>query len=118
MCGFGVQQMHPELKEIVMEASRALALLDADRLEELSLSCQALNRDLGPLTHEERKELMRQSRDAVQPMATFARVLDATGANLRVMRQLRELRLGNVEYGDVQPLGWAETGMGSIHGDH
>ena len=28
-----------------MEASRALAHLDADRLEELALSCQALNRD-------------------------------------------------------------------------
>jgi hypothetical protein len=35
-----------ELKELVVEASRALARLDADRLEELALSCQALNRDL------------------------------------------------------------------------
>jgi hypothetical protein len=34
------------LKDLVIEASRALARLDADRLEELALSCQALNRDL------------------------------------------------------------------------
>jgi hypothetical protein len=36
----------PKLKELVVEASRALARLDADRLEELALSCQALNREL------------------------------------------------------------------------
>ena len=40
------QSRHPKLKELVVEASRALARLDADRLEELALSCQALNRDL------------------------------------------------------------------------
>ena len=37
---------NPELKELVAEASRALARLDAARLEELALSCEALNRDL------------------------------------------------------------------------
>jgi hypothetical protein len=36
----------PKLKELVVEASRALAQLDAERLEELALSCQALNREL------------------------------------------------------------------------
>jgi hypothetical protein len=36
----------PKLKELVVEASRALARLDAERLEELALSCQALNREL------------------------------------------------------------------------
>ena len=43
MQGIGGQ---PELKELVREASRALASLDAGRLEELALSCQALNREL------------------------------------------------------------------------
>ena len=37
---FGARREHPELKELVVEASRALARLDADRLEELALSCQ------------------------------------------------------------------------------
>ena len=39
-------RFNPELKALVVEASLALARLDADRLEELALSCQALNRDL------------------------------------------------------------------------
>ena len=39
-----------ELKGLVVEASRALARLDADRLEELALSCQALNRELAPVS--------------------------------------------------------------------
>ena len=40
------RRVRPELKELVVEASRALARLDADRLEEMALSCQALNRVL------------------------------------------------------------------------
>src|SRR6202021_1865741 len=35
-----------EMKELVREASAALARLDAERLEELARCCQALNRDL------------------------------------------------------------------------
>jgi hypothetical protein len=37
---------YPTLRQLVMEASQALARLDAARLEELALSCKALNRDL------------------------------------------------------------------------
>jgi len=33
-----------DVKQIIQEACRSLALLDAGRLEELALSCQALNR--------------------------------------------------------------------------
>ena len=36
-----------EIREVIAEASQALARLDADRLEELALACQALNRDRG-----------------------------------------------------------------------
>lgn len=46
MLEMGEHRGRPKLKELVIEASRALARLDADRLEELALSCQALNRDL------------------------------------------------------------------------
>ena len=48
---FGTRRDYPELKELVAEASRALAQLDAGRLEELALSCQALNRDLQSRAH-------------------------------------------------------------------
>jgi hypothetical protein len=102
---------HPELKELVVEASRALARLDAGRLEELALSCQALNRDLAPTG-----DLARQAAEAAGEMAVFARVLDATRANLNVLNRIRELRAGRLEYGEVQAPGWARAE--SVHGDN
>ncbi|MGD0369785.1 MAG: hypothetical protein ABSA94_20215, partial [Acidobacteriaceae bacterium] len=56
---------NPELKAIVAEASRALAALDALRLEELALSCQALNRSMAA-DHDSdwREEMARQAREA------------------------------------------------------
>ncbi len=105
---------HPELKQLVSEASRALATLDANRLEELALSCQALNRDLALKTTAERAALARQAREAAGDMAVFGRVLEATRANLRVMRRLRQLREGRFDenrfvYGDAE---WT----GNTHG--
>ncbi len=67
----GARWVHPELKELVVEASRSLARLDADRLEELALSCQALNRDIAPAGTKQRAELARQAREAAGDMATF-----------------------------------------------
>jgi ABC-type transporter Mla subunit MlaD len=101
----------PELKQLVAEASRALATLDADRLEELVLSCQALNRELMPTETADartvalaRRSLARQAREAAADMALFDRVLDATRANLKVLRRLRELRSGHFEYSSPE---WA-----------
>ena len=105
-----------ELKELVVEASRALARLDADRLEELALSCQALNRELPPASAGERVSLASQAREAVGEMAVFARVLEATRANLQVMNRLRELRGGLLEYGERTAQGWARTESGD--GNH
>jgi hypothetical protein len=103
MYGLGARRVHPELKQIVSEASRALALLDADRLEELARACQALNRD-----HLDSAGRAREARDAAGDMAVFARVLDATRANLHVMERLRELRMGAVSYERAPQAGcWA-----------
>jgi hypothetical protein len=113
MQGIGGQ---PELRELVREASRALASLDADRLEELALSCQALNRDPAPWTAAQRMELARQAQEAVGDMLVLGRVLEATRANLQVMNRLRELRGGRLEYKEAQSRGWAATENG--HGDN
>ncbi len=111
----------PKLKELVVEASRALALLDADRLEELALSCQALNRDLPHADAETRAALTREAREANGEMAVLVRVLEVTRANLNVMNRLRELRGGPLEYSagrfepvDVQAPKWprSESGYG------
>jgi hypothetical protein len=106
MYGVGARRIDPELREIVAEASRALALLDADRLEELARCCQALNRSpIGQMglrrTNPERAEIARQAREAAGEMAVFARVLDATRANLAVMKRLRALREGSLGYADA-----------------
>ena len=95
-----LRAVRPELKALVAEASQALALLDAGRLEELALSCQALNRELTPAGADERAQLAREACDAVGEMAVLARVLEATRANIRVMQRLRELRMGQIEYGE------------------
>jgi hypothetical protein len=99
--GIGADSANPELKAIVLEASRALSLLDATRLEELALSCSVLIRDrCSHQTDDERSrsELARQAREAARDLAVFGRVLDATRANLNVMHRLREIRMGLLEY--------------------
>jgi len=108
----------PQLKALIAEASQALARLDMGRLEELALSCQALNRTMAPENADldARRRLARQAREAAADMAVFARVLDATRANLHVMNRLRELRLGRLEYSERQARGGMEAEAG--HGDH
>lgn len=113
---FGQRRDHRELKEFVVEASRALARLDADRLEEMALSCQELNRDLTPANTQERVELARQAQESIGEMAVFARVLEATRANFHVMNRLRQLRVGRLEYGEPPTRDWAGTESG--HGDN
>ena len=112
----GARRGHPKLKELVAEASRALARLDAERLEELALSCQALNRGLAQVDGDARVELALQAREATGDMAVFARVLEVTQANLNVMNRLRELRAGRLEYGGRQAPEWSRTE--SRHGDN
>jgi hypothetical protein len=115
------RRVRPKLKELVVEASRALVRLDADRLEELALSCQALNRDLveSDWAHgdaADRAALALECKEAEGDMAVFARVLEATRANLNVMNRLRELRSGRLEYREPPASGWARTESG--HGNN
>jgi aminopeptidase N len=113
---FGASWEHPKLKKLVGEASQALARLDAERLEELALSCRALNRDLAGAGATVRVALALEAREAAGEMAVLSRVLDATRSNLQVMNRLRALRAGRFEYGEPQVLGWPQTGSG--HGDN
>lgn len=113
MRGSGAQPANPKLKELVVEASRALALLDAARLEELAHSCQALTRNFDPNDVAARLLLARQAVEAEGDMAVFARVLEATRANINLINRLRELRAGRAEYTEQQARGGAEA----RHGD-
>ena len=112
----GALWAHPQLKELVVEASQALALLDTARLEELALSCKALNHDLTLADGDCRRELASQAEEAKEDMVVFQRVLAATRENLSVMNRLRELRAGRLEYGRSVERVWARTESG--HGDN
>jgi hypothetical protein len=111
MHGRGQQALKPELRELIVEASLSLARLDADRLEELALSCQALNRNMTPVV-ENRAKLARHTREVVGEIAVFGRVLEATKANLEVLNRLRELREGKLEYRDGTGVIAGGRGMG------
>jgi hypothetical protein len=119
----------PALKQIVSEAARALAHLDAGRLEELALSCQALNRELTPdsnrdgrpslpISQAERLSLAAEARAAQLDMEIFARVLEATRANVQVIERLRELRLGRLEYTAWRDPRWPSMGDGQGENRH
>ncbi|MFZ1085915.1 MAG: hypothetical protein WAN35_13200 [Terracidiphilus sp.] len=112
----GEHWQHPLLRELVVEASQALARLDAERLEELAISCQALNRDLAGMDGDARRQLVPQATAAAKDMAVFARVLEATRANLDVMNRLRERRAGQLEYRAGSRPEWQRTESG--HGDN
>jgi hypothetical protein len=74
-----------------------LACLDTKRLEELAHCCQALNRELCACEfYGHGADLARQAREAAEEMAVFCRVMEATRANLNVMKRLRELRTPGV----------------------
>jgi len=114
----GFIRANSELKELVAEASHALAQLDASRLEELALSCHVLNRSLSLRggSAADRARMAREASEAAPAMQVFARVLEATRANSNVMNRLRELRMARLEYSERQVSCRAGTEDG--HGDH
>ena len=80
---------------LVAEAAKSLAKLDAERLEELALSCQALNRE--GIAGKQRFSAVEVS-EAKRDMAVLARVLEVTRTNVAIVSRLRELHAGHVEY--------------------
>ena len=106
----------PELKNILVEASHALANLDADRLEEMALSCASLVRAVDSESVDVKDRLDPECREAWKDMAIFMRVLEATRANLNVMRRLREMRAVQLDYGPERD--GCNRAAGSDNGDH
>ncbi len=112
----------PELRQLVREASEALARLDAGRLEELAQCCRALNREMKPQKAKERdgaaQELARQAREAAGEFAVFTRVLEATRANLEVWKRLRGLDREQLEYGRTQEPARSWARREAMNGNH
>jgi hypothetical protein len=89
------QSVRPELKMLVVEAAQSLAKLDAERLEELALSCMALNCDQ-PLA--DQQLTLCELHEAKRDMAVLSKVLEVTRTNLSVMNRLSELHANRMEY--------------------
>jgi hypothetical protein len=105
------------LKSVLAEASLALAHLDAERLEEMAFSCAALVRNADGQRSEARKQCGSGLGAAKQEMAIFARVLEATRANLEVIHRLRPVRAAQLEYGP-EARACVNAAEESEHGDH
>lgn len=86
-------------RQLVADASRSLAQLDAPRLEELAVSCHSLNREISLVSNGDRSFVIMEARDAFMEMRVLARILRVTQENLGVMSQLRTLKAGRLEYG-------------------
>jgi len=84
--------------DMLAEASDALARLDAERLEEMALSCAALVRENHPEEHRRAHSEGWNTRQGGNEMAKFAGVLKATRTNLDVLRRLRRAPT-QLEYG-------------------
>jgi hypothetical protein len=106
-CGVGF-----DVKQTLQEACRSLALLDADRLEELALSCQALN--WRPI-REDFAAHARVGSEARRDLAVLGCVLEATWANIGVMRQSHKSWESRLEYSpeDGSALSQPETSNGN-----
>ena len=86
-------QSSPAVCSLLSEATRSLARLDADRLEELALSCAALIRDWEQSEGDDRQRLALDLAEARPQMDSFARVLEVTRSNLEVTARLRRAAL-------------------------
>jgi hypothetical protein len=118
--------LHPALRLIVVEATEALARLDADRLEELVLSCKKLSREFSP--HPESYDAaastsllvagippsfteknLHLNRSASPEMAVFSRLLSLTRENLAVFTRARVQGDSPLEYSDKEAaLNWPD----------
>ncbi len=104
------------LKELAEEASQALGRLDVERLEDLAISCHALNRCLTAGNGLEPAAQSREAGEAACAMAMFARVIEATRANISLLNRIKELCAGPLEYAPWPDKKWEFTER--VHGDN
>ena len=108
--------MQQNLKEILREATGALARLDADRLEELALSCRALN------SKQARGDAASQpgnkeAHEAQRELAVLEQVLAMTGTNVDVLAP-RKMPMEHVLGYGLRPARTRIAKGGREHGGH
>jgi hypothetical protein len=119
MCELDLRRRTIEIRAIVVEASQALARLDANRLEELAIACRVLNQKMpneDPGSSSGGVDFAAQSSQIAEDLRGFRKVLDASRANLSVLRRQRHVRDGKFEYSEAQARGWVPPEQ--VHGDN
>lgn len=100
----------PKLKEVLSEATPALARLDAKRLEEIALACEEL---MGDPTQDAVGRFGSAPQDVPRELRVFHRTLLATAANRKVLARVHESSPRLLEYGgSSQSVGYALEGSG------
>lgn len=102
-------------KDTLADAAYALARLDAEELEDMALSCAALIRD-GEERHIESRRQGETIREAERQFALFARLLDATKVNLKVIRRVRTVHAAQPDDGPARR--YCAYSTDGLHGDH
>lgn len=101
------------LRWMIHEATRSLACLDAERLEELANCCQLLTRQSEP----DRNALpWKDAELAKADLAVLGRLLEATQQNLRVLRHCSVDSRTSGDYGRTIVPAWTQVEESS--GDH
>ncbi len=99
---------------MLVEASQALARLDADRLEEIAHCCEALVSNLDLPARQGCAPRFSSGEDG-RAVLRFKRVINATRANRTILRSLCGGTSAPLEYGPL-PVGVGST-VESQHGD-
>ncbi len=107
-----VSPVNFEWKQMIQEACAALTQLDADRLEELALSCRALNQAPAPLRPD-----VSQARAASAELSVLENILSATKANFEVLERMHRLREKPFAY-DPAHEARRTARKGATYGDH
>jgi hypothetical protein len=89
--------MPSRVKPVLEETIEALSVFDADRLEELCTEAEALLANRSEAS-------VRSAVDARALQRTLMELLRTTDANLRVLRELRELRVRGLRSSDNEAL--------------
>ena len=94
------QKQNPDLRAILNETSQALAQFNADRLEEILVSCEGLTRACCSRGWTS-QPISIGGWNAEPEMGSFKRLLELTHANLKFVRRLSSMQGRHLEYGRV-----------------
>jgi hypothetical protein len=100
-----------ELRRILAEASQSLTKLDARRLEEIALSCQAQVRNAFD-SDEWNGMTTKGFAEVGRGLLAFGRMLEATRANLAILRRLRDRDTAELDYGLLSGVSTTEVPCG------